>query len=180
MSVDLQPTLRGALVELRPLRLTDWDALYDVASDPLLWEQHPESNRYEADVFREFFQRAIDSRSAFGVIDLSTDRIVGSSRYHGHDPVAREIEIGWSFLARSHWGGRYNGEMKQLMLEHAFTFVDRVIFSVGAKNIRSRRALERIGGELLDAHPACSPGILVFAIRKPAIPKQEADEDIKD
>lgn len=180
MSVDLQPTLRGALVELRPLRETDWDALYDVGSDPLLWEQHPERTRYEADVFREFFQRAIESNSALAVVDLSTGRIIGSSRYHGYDPVAREIEIGWSFLARSHWGGHYNGEMKQLMLDHAFTFVDRVIFSVGAKNIRSRRAVERIGGELLIAHPAHSPGTLIFAIRKSAMPKREAEADIKD
>lgn len=168
MPAELQPTLHGELVELRPLLLSDWDALYDVASDPQLWEQHPERNRYQVDVFRQFFHGALISRSALVASDAMTGRIIGSSRYHGYDPVAREIEIGWSFLARSHWGGRYNGEMKKLMLEHAFTFVDRVIFSVGAQNLRSRRAVERIGGELLEAHPAAAPDTVVFGIRNPA------------
>ena len=168
MMVDVQPTLRGDMIELRPLRAADWDALYDVASDPLLWAQHPERNRYEAEVFRQFFFAALTSQSAFVVADLATGRIIGSSRYHGYDPAVREIEIGWSFLARSHWGGRYNGEMKSLMLAHAFTFVDRVIFSVGVHNIRSRRAVERIGGVLLDPHPASGPDTLVFGISKPA------------
>ena len=169
MPLDLQPTLRGNLIELRPLCVTDWDALYDVAADPLLWAQHPERNRYEADVFRQFFFAALSTQSAFVVCDLATGRVIGSSRYHAYDPVAREIEIGWSFLARSHWGGRYNGEMKALMLAHAFTSVDRVIFSVGEHNLRSQRAVERIGGVLLDAHPACTPETLVFGIRKPAL-----------
>lgn len=168
MNADLQPTLRGELVELRPLRLTDWDAMYEIASDPLLWEQHPERNRYESHVFRLFFDEALRSQSAFAVLDLATGRIIGSSRYHCHDAVAREIEIGWSFLARSHWGGRYNGEMKQLMLSHAFTFVGRVIFSVGVNNLRSQRAVERIGGVLLHGHPAAGPDTLVFGISSPA------------
>ncbi len=74
--------------------------------------------------------------------------MVGSSRFHGYDPVRREVEIGWTFLARSHWGGAYNGEMKRLMLDHAFRFVDTVLFLVGPENHRSRRAVEKIGGVL--------------------------------
>jgi RimJ/RimL family protein N-acetyltransferase len=146
MPFDLQPTLAGDLLELRPLRVGDFDALFAVASDPLIWEQHPANDRYRADVFRAFFREALDSGGALVAIDARDRKIIGSSRYHGYDAERREIEIGWTFLARSHWGGRYNGEMKRLMLEHAFRFVDRVIFLVGPGNRRSQRAVEKIGG----------------------------------
>jgi N-acetyltransferase len=143
---DSQPVLKGDLLELRPLRAGDFDALYAVARDPLIWEQHPAGNRHEEPVFREFFREALASGGALLATDAATGRVIGSSRFHGYDAVNREVEIGWTFLARSHWGGRYNGEMKQLMLRHAFRFVDRVIFLVGPKNLRSQRAVERIGG----------------------------------
>lgn len=153
MSFDLQPTLRGELLELRPLREEDFDALYAVASDPLIWEQHPNSDRYKEEVFREFFRGAMESGGAFAAIDSRDGRVIGSSRYHGYDPERSEIEIGWTFLARTHWGGRYNGEMKRLMLGHAFKFVDSVVFLVGPQNMRSRRAVEKIGGVLAGTRP---------------------------
>jgi RimJ/RimL family protein N-acetyltransferase len=144
MSFELQPVLKGRLVELRPLRPDDYEALYRVAADPLIWEQHPASNRHRADVFRAFFQEALDSGGALIAIDAQTGQVIGSSRFHGYDPNDSEIEVGWTFLARSHWGGRYNGEMKQLMLRHAFRFVSRVVFLIGMGNIRSQRAVEKI------------------------------------
>lgn len=153
MDFDLQPTLRGEILELRPLRADDFPALYGVASDPLIWEQHPNSDRYREDVFREFFRDAIESGGALAAVDLKDGRVVGSSRFHGHDRAQSEVEIGWTFLARSHWGGRYNGEMKRLMLEHAFKFVDNVVFLVGPQNMRSRRAVEKIGGVLVGLRP---------------------------
>jgi RimJ/RimL family protein N-acetyltransferase len=146
MNFDLQPVLRDDLVELRPLRAGDFDALYAVAADPLIWEQHPASDRHEAAQFQAFFREALESGGALVAIDASDGRVIGSSRFHGYDPAAREIEIGWTFLARSHWGGRYNGAMKRLMLRHAFRFVDRVVFLVGPRNHRSQRAVEKIGG----------------------------------
>ena len=146
MSFDRQPTLRGELLELRPLRVEDFDALYSVAADPLIWEQHPDNDRYQKDVFTAFFREALDSGGALVAIDRADGQIIGSSRFHGYDPEASEIEIGWTFLARSHWGGRYNGEMKRLMLRHAFQFVENVIFMVGPRNLRSQRAVEKIGG----------------------------------
>ena len=149
MAFDPQPILRGEILELRPLRADDFQALYGVASDPLIWEQHPNSDRYREDVFREFFREAIESGGALVAVDLKDGRVVGSSRFHGHDAAKSEVEIGWTFLARSHWGGRYNGEMKRLMLEHAFKFVDNVVFLVGPQNMRSRRAMEKIGGVLV-------------------------------
>ncbi len=142
---DLQPTLLGQRVAMRPLVASDWDALFAVAADPLIWEQHPAFDRYQEPVFRAFFADALASGGAFLVQDRATGAVIGSSRYFGWDADRSEIEIGWSFLVRSHWGGQYNGEMKQLMLDHAFTFAAAVVFLIGPDNIRSRRAVERIG-----------------------------------
>jgi N-acetyltransferase len=146
MSFDLQPFLRGDLVELRPLQPEDFPELYAVASDPLIWEQHPASDRYKEDVFRGFFCDALGSGGALIAIDRADGQVIGSSRYHDYDEANSEIEIGWTFLARSHWGGVYNREMKALMLGHAFTFVKSVVFLVGPGNLRSQRAMEKIGG----------------------------------
>jgi N-acetyltransferase len=132
------------------LRADDWEELFAVAADPMIWEQHPCSDRYREDVFREFFQEALECRGALVAVDRKVQKIIGSSRYCWHGPERNELEIGWTFLARSHWGGIYNREMKRLMLVHAFTFVDKVIFLVGASNVRSRKALEKIGGVLTD------------------------------
>jgi RimJ/RimL family protein N-acetyltransferase len=143
---DPQPTLTGELLELRPLRADDFDALYAVARDPLIWEQHPNPDRWREDVFREFVADALAGGGALVAIDRADGRIVGSSRYHGFRDGTDEVEIGWTFLARSHWGGRYNGEMKRLMLEHAFRSFPRVAFLVGPRNLRSQRAVEKIGG----------------------------------
>ena len=149
VTVDLQPVLIGRLLELRPLRPDDFDALFGAASDPLIWEQHPESDRYTKEVFQRYFDGALESKGAFAIIERQSGRIIGSSRYYGFDPVAREVEIGWTFLERKFWGGVYNAELKQLMLEHAFKFVDRVLFIVGETNFRSQRAVEKIGAKFL-------------------------------
>ena len=146
MSFELQPILKGELLELRPLRPEDFDELYAVASDPHIWEQHPSNDRYKEEVFRLFFRDALESGGALLAIDSKDGRVVGSSRFHGYDQEKSEIEIGWTFLARSHWGGIFNREMKQLMLRHAFRFVRSVIFLVGPQNLRSQRAMEKIGG----------------------------------
>ncbi len=168
MIVDLQPTLRGLLVELRPLRADDWPELFAVASDPLVWEQHPASDRYKEEVFSEFFRAALETHSAFVAIDLESGRVIGSSRYADYDAERREIEIGWSFLARSHWGGRYNREMKRLMLDHAFQFVDRVRFVIGPQNIRSQQAIQRVGGVLLGTELVRGQESVVFVIESSA------------
>jgi RimJ/RimL family protein N-acetyltransferase len=143
---DLQPTLKGKLLELRPLRADDEPDLYAVASDPLIWEQHPAKERCTQEGFREFFQKTLNSGGALLATDRKDGRVIGSSRYHRYDPEQSEIEVGWTFLARSRWGGVYNGEMKELMLRHAFQFVDRVVFLVAPENLRSQKAVEKIGG----------------------------------
>lgn len=168
-AVDLQPTLRGKIVTVRPIAASDWDGMYAAASDAKIWEQHPASDRYQERVFRQYFDDAIACGSAFAFVDNASGDIIGSSRYHGHDPVAREIEIGWTFLARACWGGRYNSEIKQLMLDHAFTFVDTVVFWIGETNMRSRRSVEKLGGVLREGiyrrDPADEIAHVVYAIR---------------
>ena len=146
MPFDLQPILQGALLALRPLRAEDFQDLYAVASDPLIWEQHPAADRYTPEVFTAFFRDALESGGALIATDTGDGRVIGSSRFHGYDEQRSEIEIGWTFLARSHWGGACNREMKELMLRHAFRFVHSVVFLVGPRNLRSQKAMEKIGG----------------------------------
>jgi len=146
MPFDLQPALKGERLELRPLRPEDFPALFAAASDPLIWEQHPVKERYQEPVFEELFRESLASGGALVAVDRRSHRVIGWSRFHGYDAEKSEIEIGWTFLARSHWGGSYNREMKRLMLQHAFQFVNTVIFLVGPQNFRSQRAVEKIGG----------------------------------
>ena len=168
MPFDFQPVLKGALVELRPLRSEDFPALYAVASDPLIWEQHPVRDRYTEPVFTTFFHEALACGGTLIAIDRKDGRIIGSSRFHGYAEEKSEIEIGWTFLARSHWGGQYNKEMKHLMLQHAFRFVNSVIFLVGLQNLRSQRAVEKIGGVPIGLRPdASGRDSFVYRIQAP-------------
>jgi len=153
MSFDYQPVLRGNLVEIRPLRSEDYDDLYAIAADPLIWEQHPVKNRCDESGFQIFFRESLASGGALIVIDSGRNRIIGSSRFHGYNEEGSEVEIGWTFLARSHWGGKYNGQIKELMLQHAFQFVNCVVFLVGPKNLRSQRSVEKIGGIRVGSRP---------------------------
>jgi RimJ/RimL family protein N-acetyltransferase len=142
---DLQPHLVGELVELRPFREADHADLYAAGSDPLIWEQHPVRNRHEEPTFRAYFSEHLASGGALAAIDRQSGRLIGQSRYHGYDAELSEVEIGWTFLARPYWGGEYNGEMKRLMLAHAFRYVTRVVFLIHPENLRSQRAVEKLG-----------------------------------
>lgn len=168
---DLQPTLKGNLIELRPLARENFDALFAAASDPLIWEQHPENDRYKREVFQKFFDGAIESKGAFAIIERTSGRIIGSSRYCNLSLAESEVEIGWTFLERAFWGGSYNRELKSLMLDHAFRFVERVVFVVGERNFRSQQALRKIGVKFLKKRelPAGDNTVtthLVFAIMR--------------
>jgi len=150
VTFDFKPALSGDLLELRPLASEDFEGLYSAAKDPLTWAQHPQKDRYKRGVFEEYFKSALASNTALVAIDAKVNKIIGTSRYHGYDEKSSEVEIGWSFLATPYWGGAYNGEMKKLMLEHAFNYVQNVIFVIGTNNIRSRKAAEKIGSTLTD------------------------------
>jgi len=142
MMLDRQPMLEGELVSVRPLRDEDLDALWAISSDPLLWEQHPAKERATAEGFQQWFDDARASGGALTVIDRADGQIIGTSRY---DRAASEVEIGWTFIARSHWGTPYNGDLKRVMLDHAFGSVDTVVFRVHGENWRSQRAVEKLG-----------------------------------
>lgn len=149
--LDRQPVLEGERLILRPLRADDWDALYAVASDPLIWEQHPAHDRWQEPVFRAFFADALAQQGALAIAEKSSGAIIGSSRYQGLDEAGEgSVEIGWTFLARSHWGGSTNRELKRLMLTHALASLAECRFVVGETNHRSRRAMEKIGARLTD------------------------------
>jgi len=168
---NLQPTLLGEHVVLRPVVAGDWDEMFAAAADPLIWAVHPVPDRYTQPVFRAYFDGALASGAALAILDRETGRMIGSSRYHGYDAALREIEIGWTFLTRDYWGGAFNREIKTLMLDYAFGFADTVVFMVGENNVRSQRAMEKIGGvrrpELFDrAYHDVVVRHIVYEIRK--------------
>lgn len=158
-TLDLQPTLEGSNLLLRPLQPGDYDALYAVARDPLIWEQHPDLLRWQPMVFEKFFNTALTSKGALLIIDKASGKVVGSSRYYDWKPDEQSIAIGFTFLARSHWGGKANPELKQLMLDHAFRFARTAWFHVGVNNFRSRRAMEKIGGTFSHIGPFVLNGV---------------------
>lgn len=147
-SLPIPQSIVGESLELRPLEATDFDSLYSVASDPLVWAQHPSPMRYQESVFREWFKEALASQCALVVLDRTNNQVIGSSRYYEFDEGKREVAIGYTFLARDKWGGGTNKELKDLMLAYAFQLVDTVWFQVDSQNIRSQRAMEKIGGRL--------------------------------
>lgn len=145
MTFDLQPRIANRWIKLEPLEPGDFEALHAIASDPLIWEQHPNPNRHQRDVFATYFKGAIESGGAFRVIDHASGALIGSSRFYDLDLVQGVVAIGYTFITRDHWGGRYNRALKTLMLEHAFKYLERVIFHVGVNNGRSRKAMEKLG-----------------------------------
>jgi RimJ/RimL family protein N-acetyltransferase len=146
MNFELQPTLSNPLIRIEPLESSDFERLYAVASDPLIWEQHPSKERYQRPVFENYFKGAIESGGAFRVIDNTKGDLIGSSRYCDFDAAQRHVSVGYTFIARHCWARGYNLALKTLMLDHAFRFVDRVLFQVGIDNWRSRKAMEKLGG----------------------------------
>jgi RimJ/RimL family protein N-acetyltransferase len=157
---DPQPHLVGETVELRPLSAEDYDALRAAAADPLIWEQHPQ-DRHEEDVFRAYFDDQLASGGGLLILERATGEVIGSSRYHGWDAERSTVEIGWTFLVRRRWGGGTNREVKRLMLDHAFRSFDTVTFHAHRDNLRSQRAIEKLGavriGDALDGYGHLSP-----------------------
>jgi RimJ/RimL family protein N-acetyltransferase len=148
MDFELQPTtLQNALVKLNPIKKEDFEDLYKVASDPLIWEQHPNKNRFQRDIFEIYFTGAMESGGAFLVFDNTTGVLIGSSRFYEFNKEERSVAIGYTFLARDHWGSVYNTALKSIMIDHAFKFVNTVIFHIGSKNIRSQKAITKLGAD---------------------------------
>jgi len=145
---DYQPTLTGDVLTLRPAAASDWEALYAIGSDPQVWAMHPARERYTEANFRAYFEDGLASGGALVAVSRADGAVLGWSRYSDKFADPGEMEIGWTFLGRDYWGGGWNTEMKRLMLTHAFRFVPMVIFRVGDENLRSRRAVEKLGAKL--------------------------------
>lgn len=144
-NVNWQPSLENNLVKLVPLTIGDFDLLFEVAADPLIWEQHPARDRYKREVFQTFFDAAVSSRTAFLIVDKKTNEVIGSTRYYDFKPETSSVAIGYTFLACAYWGGAFNHSVKKLLLEYAFQYIDKVYFHIGSTNVRSQKAIERIG-----------------------------------
>jgi len=143
---ELQPNhLQNEFIKLRPLQETDFEELYLVASDPLVWEQHPNKMRYQKAIFKNYFEGALLSKGAFLILDSKTNEVVGSSRFYDFDANEKSILIGYTFLGRKFWGNGYNKVLKDLMLNYAFQYVNKVYFHIGAYNYRSQKAIQKIG-----------------------------------
>jgi len=170
--MDLQPILENELVRIRPLDSSDLESLYEVAKDPKIWEQHP-CKRYLRTEFEKFFTESIESNGALAILDETTNRMIGSSRFKKVDGFPNGVEIGWTFLDRKYWGGKYNKVIKKLMIEHAFNFVENIMFYVDKSNVRSQKAVRKIGGQKIveseyEKLPRTNPYNLTFVIKKPA------------
>lgn len=144
-AINFQPILQNNLVIAQPLQENDFEALYSAANDPLIWEQHPNKNRYQRKEFENYFEGAIKSGGAFLVKDAVTNEVIGSSRYSDYIEETKTVSIGYTFFKRSHWSKGYNYALKQLMLDHIFQFVSTVSFYIGAVNKRSQISIERFG-----------------------------------
>lgn len=151
MTLNWQPQhLQNELIALFPLQEDDFEELYAVASDPLVWEQHPNKLRYQREVFQNFFEGALLSRGAFLIRDTVTGEIVGSSRFYDYNESEKSVLIGYTFIGRKFWGKGYNKALKKIMLDYAFQFVEKVYFHIGAVNIRSQKAIAKIGAVKVD------------------------------
>ncbi|THV62579.1 GNAT family N-acetyltransferase [Chryseobacterium candidae] len=147
MNFSVQPVLENEDFQLIPLQQGDFESLYEVASDPKVWEQHPNKDRYKREVFENFFTGAMESKGAFKIIEKATGDVLGSSRYYDFDEVDNHIFIGYTFYGTKSWGKGINPQVKKLMLDYIFQFVDKVHFHIGKENFRSQTALERLGGQ---------------------------------
>ena len=147
MHFNTQPILENETTILYPLQEEDFEALYQVASDPKIWEQHPNKDRWQREVFRNFFEGALQSKGAFKIVDKQTGNIIGSSRFYTYDEKENIIFIGYTFYATQSWGTGANKAVKKIMLDYVLRFVSKVYFHIGANNIRSQIAISRIGAE---------------------------------
>jgi RimJ/RimL family protein N-acetyltransferase len=161
--MNLQPTLIGKLVRLEPLLPSDFEELYHAASDPLIWEQHPDNARWKRDVFQtNFFKGAIESKGAFKIIDQQTNAIIGSTRFYDYNPEKKELTIGFTFLQRAYWGTEVNAACKHMLLSYCFDFVETALFVVGKENFRSQKAMLKLGAVVAET----SEEKIIFAINR--------------
>src|SRR5690606_18933077 len=151
---ELFSALENDKVVLKPLTASDYDVLFQVASDKEIWAQHPDYTRYQPEGFAVYFDKLLETDMPYLIIEKSSQQIIGATSYYQYKPEESKIAIGFTFLAIAYWGGLFNKSIKTLMLEHAFHFVDKVVFHVREKNFRSQGALVKLGAIKVDEYPA--------------------------
>jgi RimJ/RimL family protein N-acetyltransferase len=180
--IDLQPILENQDLLIKPLQSSDFETLYMVASDPLIWEQHPSKDRWKRDVFELFFQGAMESGGAFKIVNKKTNEIMGTTRFYDYKADVSSIQIGYTFYAIEHWGRGINLAVKNLLLDYIFQFVTQVKFQIGASNIRSQIAISRLGANKLEEREViyygeAKPNLnFIFAIDRKDWVKHKSDE----
>lgn len=151
MSFNLQPTtLINSVVLLEPLKESDFDRLFAIASNPKIWEQHPNPNRYKLEDFTTYFNGAMESKGAFLLVDAVSKNVMGCTRFYDFNEKENAVLIGYTFIGIDFWGKEYNKAVKKLMIDYAFQFVDKIFFHVGATNFRSQKAIEKLGAIKID------------------------------
>jgi len=144
--------LHGESVELLPLQREYFEELYAVAADPKLWEFIPmnSSVRETFDIVYNaaLVERERGSQYPFVVYHKPTKKLIGSTRFLDILPKDKKLEIGYTWITREYWGTGINFECKLLLLTHCFDIlgVRRVQIKTDENNLRSRKAIEKIGG----------------------------------
>lgn len=145
MNINIQPVLENENIILYPLQEQDFEEVYLAASDPAVWAQHPNKERWQREVFKNFFDGAMKSEGAFKIVDKISGHAIGSTRFYDYSEAGNSILIGYTFFATAYWGKGINHAVKALMLDYIFQFVSVVIFHIGAENIRSQISIGRLG-----------------------------------
>lgn len=145
MSINIQPTLENEKVVLYPLKEQDFEDLYAAAANPKIWEQHPNKERWQREVFKNFFAGAIQSKGAFKIVDKATGNTIGSTRFYEYNEADNSILIGYTFYTTEFWGKGINHLVKRMMLNYIFQYVSAVTFHIGADNVRSQISISRLG-----------------------------------
>lgn len=148
--MDLQKVLASNLIRLEPLKESDFEQLFEIASDPLIWEQHPNSDRYLREPFLKYFNSGIDSKGAFLIYDAKKNSLIGCTRFYDYNEADKSVAIGYTFISRAYWGIGINAEIKKLMIDYALQHVEKVYFHVGLRNIRSQKAVEKLGAVMVE------------------------------
>jgi len=167
MKIPAPVTLTSADVRLEPLTLAHVPALARVGLDPALWGWIPNPIT-DADAMQAYVTTAIDEQRRgvalpFAIVETAGGSVIGSTRFAAIDVPNRRLEIGWTWLARSHQRTRANTAAKRLLLGHAFEALaaNRVELKTDALNETSRNAIGRIGGVqegILRQHVVCASG----------------------
>lgn len=142
---NAQPTLNNDKIVLRPLRTEDYEGLSVAAADPKTWADHPVKDRYKMSVFTPYFRFLLNRGGTLTIRDTRTLAIIGCSRYYAAPDNPSGISVGFTFLHHAFWGGATNLAVKKLMLGHAFESTDTVWFHIDPQNIRSQKAVEKLG-----------------------------------